>query len=266
MSASMPGRADARQLAIATLVAAAMLVVALGTEALRARTATMSPEAAPSLEQTVPVAFGEWTEVDTDHVRIVNPEIEETVAKAYSQVVTRTYRNATGYRVMLSVAYGQNQSRALQVHRPEVCFAAQGFAISGLAKRTLAVASVRGGELPVMQLVARIGPRIEPVTYWLRIGSGVARGNVEQGLARVSHGLKGIPFDGLVFRVSSLDADTAEAFAQQAAFVSALLGGLPEAGRAVLVGGSMVAGVVGTAGTAGVAGAVEAAAAAGSGG
>lgn len=248
MSASMPGRSGRGPVGIAAVVAAAMLVVALGTEALRSRTATMSPEAAPSLEQVVPVAFGAWHEVETEHVRIVNPEIEETVAKSYSQVVARTYRNATGYRVMLSVAYGQNQSRALQVHRPEVCFAAQGFAISELAKRTLAVASVRGGELPVMQLVARIGPRIEPVTYWLRIGSGVARGNVEQGLARVSHGLRGIPFDGLVFRVSSLDADTSEAFAQQAAFVSALLGALPEASRIVLVGGSMGAASEGTGG------------------
>lgn len=59
----------------------------------------------------------------------ITPELANNLDKLYSQTLTRTYINNDGYRIMLSVAYGENQlsSDVTQVHRPEFCYVAQGF-------------------------------------------------------------------------------------------------------------------------------------------
>jgi EpsI family protein len=41
------------------------------------------------------------------------------------------YVNASGYRIMLSLAYGSDQRGALQAHKPEVRYPAQGFTLHG---------------------------------------------------------------------------------------------------------------------------------------
>ena len=57
-----------------------------------------------SLDTTVPKTFGEWTEVDTQGAQVVNPQTQELLDKLYSQILTRTYVNKDGYRIMLSMA------------------------------------------------------------------------------------------------------------------------------------------------------------------
>jgi EpsI family protein len=47
----------------------------------------------------------------------------------YSQFLNRVYVNATGYRIMLLLAYGSDQHGSLQADKPEVCYPAQGFAL-----------------------------------------------------------------------------------------------------------------------------------------
>jgi len=49
--------------------------------------------------------------------------------KLYSQILNRVYVNATGYRIMLLLAYGSDQHGSLQADKPEVCYPAQGFAL-----------------------------------------------------------------------------------------------------------------------------------------
>lgn len=172
------------------------------------------------LERAVPERFGDWKTDQSIKAQIVSPDLQARLDQLYSDTVTRTYVNERGDRIMLSIAYGANQSRSLQVHKPEVCYKAQGFEILRAEKRLV---HVRIGDIPAMQLVARQGARNEPITYWIRIGDRVVRGWFEQNLARISYGLKGGVPDGLLFRVSSISGDSAKAFELQRAFIDEFL-------------------------------------------
>lgn len=185
------------------------------------------------LESLIPQSFGEWRHHELGAAVVVNPEVTAELNEIYSQTLSRTYVNARGDTIMLSIAYGDNQSRSLQVHRPEVCYSAQGFVVSALEKTVLPTSS---GDIPVMQLVAKQGPRIEPITYWVLIGHKVVRGNIEQGVARLEYGLSGTIADGLLFRVSTITADKQDAYTVQKDFVNALMARLPASQRSRLIG------------------------------
>jgi EpsI family protein len=172
------------------------------------------------LERLVPERFGNWRIDESIRAQIVSPDLQARLDELYSDTVTRTYVNESGDRIMLSLAYGSNQSRSLQVHKPEICYKAQGFDILRAEKRLV---HVRIGDIPAMQLVARQGTRYEPITYWIRVGDRVVRGWVEQNLARISYGLKGEIPDGLLFRVSSISVDSASAFELQQNFIDQFL-------------------------------------------
>lgn len=168
----------------------------------------------------LPNQFGDWKKVETLSSAIVNPEVKSQLDEIYSETVSQVYQNARGDLIMVAIAYGDTQSRQMQVHRPEVCYAAQGFQIVEKEKQVIQTNIV---ELPVMHLVAKQGNRVEPITYWIRIGDKIVRGNVEQGLARLSYGLKGKIPDGLLFRVSTISNDTKSAFLLEEAFIIKLL-------------------------------------------
>ncbi|MBV5336464.1 MAG: EpsI family protein, partial [Deltaproteobacteria bacterium] len=80
-----------------------------------------------NLQTLVPTAFGDWREEVQTSAMIVDPQQKETIDKIYKQTLSRTYINASGERVMLSLAYGDDQRDSMQLHYPEVCYPAQGF-------------------------------------------------------------------------------------------------------------------------------------------
>ena len=185
------------------------------------------------LEKIIPTSFGDWQEIKQSGQQIVNPQELQMLNEIYSQTLSKSYVNSAGYRIMLSIAYGGDQSRDLQVHRPEVCYAAQGFQTSEQQKVVLNIADK---PVPAMRLMARLGSRNEPVTYWVRIGDKIVRGNLEQGFARLSYGLKGKIADGLLFRVSSIDKDSSAAYVNQDKFVSDLTKATLDADKPSLIG------------------------------
>jgi EpsI family protein len=90
-----------------------------------------------TLETAVPKGFGEWSEIPEQAVRVVNPQVDQFIKLLYSQTLSRTYVNRDGYRIMLSLAYGDDQRGGLQAHRPEVCYPAQGFTVEWMQDGTL---------------------------------------------------------------------------------------------------------------------------------
>lgn len=190
----------------------------------------------PNLEQLVPTSFGEWRVDDSAATMVVSPQMQAVLEKIYSQTLTRTYINQRGQRIMLSLAYGADQSRALQVHKPEVCYEAQGFRVKN-AQRADVPTSL--GHLPVMRVLALRNNRSEPITYWIRSGDELIRGWFEQNRARLLTGLKGHIPDGLLVRVSSIDADPERAYQMQDAFVRDMLGSLSAPGRQMLLGSDL---------------------------
>jgi EpsI family protein len=194
---------------------------------------TADPGAAFDLEAAVPAAFAGWR-IDPGVMPVsLAPDVEANLARLYRQIVARTYVNPSGERMMLTVAHGGDQSDALKAHRQEVCYRAQGFAVAGLERGSVPAA---GREVPVTRFLAVRGERVEPVTYWFTMGDRVVLGRLERLRVQLENGLRGRVPDGLLVRVSSLDADPARAHAAQAAFVAALAAAVPDRHAARLVG------------------------------
>lgn len=190
--------------------------------------------AATDLEAMIPKQFGEWKLDPTVMPLLINPALQAVLDKIYSQTLARTYINSRGERVMLSLAYGGDQSDSMQVHKPEVCYPAQGFQ---MLKQEDGNLDTGFGNLAVRRLVAQQGPRIEPITYWIRVGDTVAiLSGIRWKLEQVKYGLTGKVPDGLIFRVSSISANESKAFQQQGEFVRDLLSFIDNSARSKLIG------------------------------
>ena len=186
------------------------------------------------LEVLIPKTFGDWKMDETIAPLIANPEQEAMIQKIYSQTLTRTYINSSGDRIMLSIAYGGDQSDTMSVHKPEVCYPAQGFQI---LKNTADTFSTGAGEIPVKRLVATQGRRIEPITYWTTVGEKVAAVNgLMWKLNVLKYGLTGKIPDGLLFRISSIQADETQAYQTQDEFARDLLKVMSPSGRERIIG------------------------------
>lgn len=206
------------------LLALMLLSAALGA-ALRPRISLADERAPIDLATMVPLAFGDWREEPNLYAQVVNPQQKSVLDKVYSQTLSRTYVNAQGYRIMLSIAYGKNQSDALALHKPEVCYPAQGFQV--MSKQSM-VLDLPGGKLPVKRIETSGGAqRYEPVTYWTMIGEVAVIAGTEKKLAEMHYGLRGEIPDGLLFRVSSIDRDSQHAFPLHESFVTDILASMP---------------------------------------
>lgn len=186
-----------------------------------------------NLSESVPRTFGDWR-IDPAVAPItVSPDVQAQLDKLYSQTLMRTYVNSHGERVMLAIAYGGDQSRATQVHKPEVCYPMQGFQITSIVS---GVMDTLKGQIPIMRLVAVQGRRIEPITYWIAVGDTVVRGAVEQNLARLKYGLTGTVPDGMLVRVSTISRDEKASYQIQDRFLADMLGSMPPQDAARLLG------------------------------
>ncbi len=182
----------------------------------------------PDLETLFPQEFADW-QVDVRSSMVMpSPQTQALLASIYNQTLTRTYINSLGYRVMLSVAYGGDQSDATRAHLPEVCYPAQGFQITSNEAGQI---NLLNRPIGVRYLMSQYGNRYEPVTYWLVVGDQVTVSRTDQKLAQFRLGLKGYIPDGMLVRVSSIDRSPAHGYQQQEAFLRDLAQAVPEAGR-----------------------------------
>lgn len=185
----------------------------------------LSDTVAPiNLKSTVPSKFGEWEELETPNSQIVDPSSKALIDLIYTETLSKTYVNRLGYRIMLSIAYGRDQRDSLQLHQPEVCYPAQGFEILSKERKRM---TLPDREVGITQMTSRLGSRNEPVTYWTMVGEYVYQGNLSKKLAEFRYAKKGLIADGMLFRVSSIDSDTARAFELQQRFSSEFIAALP---------------------------------------
>jgi EpsI family protein len=222
-----------RRFAASLVLGVAMALTSALTGALTPKQHVASASSQFSLEAMVPKRFGGWTVDDTIVPLKPDPEQQTVLEKIYDQTLSRTYVNGEGQRVMLSIAYGGDQSKALQLHLPEVCYVAQGFQM--LDERSDALAT-GFGKLPVKRLVARQGQRNEPITYWITIGDRAVMSGIQQKLQRMAYGLSGKIPDGMLVRVSTIQASETDAFRLQDRFVADMLGVMAPRDRVRLLG------------------------------
>lgn len=184
------------------------------------------------LETAIPKGIGDWA-LTRSIAQITTPELQKEIERIYSQTVDRTYVNSKGQMIMLSVAYGSNQTRTLRAHNQQYCYQSQGFQIRSLADAEL---TVDGVEVPVVRMVADNGMRVEPVTYWFIMGDYWASGSLDRNLIQIKYALTGVIPDGYLFRVSSIGANAETAFEIQHQFIRQLLGAVTPALRQKLLG------------------------------
>ena len=185
------------------------------------------------LDSRVPKAFGEWRLDPTVVPLQVDPDTQARLNRIYNQTLSRTYINRDGERIMLSMAYGGDQSDQMGLHKPETCYSAQGFDIRSNVPVEVQLPQ---GMLPARQLLAVAGGRSEPITYWVTIGDKVTRSGIDQRLEEIRIGLTGTVPDGMLVRISTIDTDTTHAYRIQEEFIRSLIASLPAQDRARLIG------------------------------
>lgn len=220
---------DRRALAVccAMLGTAAVAIAAKPTEQI------VASRPAIQLESMVPASFGEWRIDPQWTLMPVAPDVQQKIDQIYTQVLMRTYINERGERVMLSISYGGDQTGRLRVHRPESCYAAQGFEIKKVSEESV---MLMGQALPVNRLMARQGHRNEPITYWIRVGESTVVDNVGQRLVQLGYGLSGKVPDGMIVRLSSITTDMQGAYRLHDRFLQDMVKKMTPADRAQLIG------------------------------
>jgi len=202
------------------LVAALMVGAAVAANTYKPTNRLADHKPKIELDHQIPKTFGDWTE-DISQIPILpNPQVQAKLDVLYSSTLARTYRNKAGQRVMLSIAYGSDQSsEATSVHRPEFCYSAQGFKVNNLGEATAAIGN---RNLNVQRLRGVLGQRREPITYWITLDETATLPGFSRKYEQLRFGLRGQIPDGLLFRVSSIGSDDGESFKLQEQFLNDL--------------------------------------------
>jgi len=195
------------------------------------------------LASLVPVKFAEWRETPLAS-DAVDPRAQlpgETDREApYDDVLMRGYTNPRGDIVVLALAYGSHQRQELKIHRPELCYTAQGFEVLRRMPVDLPLTGVSAQPARGARMLVRGADRLETVSYWIRIGDLYSRGAWKTRAHILAEGLSGHVVDGILVRVSQIVPDAASAtpqrFALQEDFLAQLVRALPANARDLLVG------------------------------
>lgn len=221
------------------LVLAALGLGALATaEALRPRKRLVLLKGG-KIEDAIPTAFAGW-EAETVS-ELVRPEMAGRLAKTlYSETVARTYFDERGAAIMVLAAYGDTQSDLLQLHRPESCYPAVGFALR--MQQSVNLALPGGGALPARKVVAAKEDRQESIVYWTRMGEELPQTGEDQRSARLKNAVKGYVPDGILVRCSTM-GDPTSSFALLERFVADMLKAVPKDKLPALVGTRIANGI-----------------------
>jgi EpsI family protein len=184
-----------------------------------------------NIDKHLPTKFGDWAPVPALNV-IAPPAADSLERQLYNQEASRGFQDPDGHVVMLMVAYGEIQSERLYLHHPELCYTAQGFRVS---RRNYANLDYSPSAPPIKltRLVATREERLEPISYWMRIGYD---STTSLWTLKLRYGLKGWIPDGALFRVSTIGISPDESFRIQDKFIRDLLSSVDPETRAFMVG------------------------------
>jgi EpsI family protein len=209
------------------LASIAILSSAVLAEVLAPRELMARSSASLDLENVIPKQFGTWSLASgIAPVTPADPEgyiQADPYSRIYSQEVGRAYTDGHGNIVMLMVAYGPVQNFRLKAHRPEMCYTAAGFRVSG---KTNAEVRFRQDAPPLKmaRVIAERESRFEPISYWMRVGNDITTGVVDRQIIRLKYGLRGIIPDGALMRVSTIGLSEEASYKVQEQFIRDLLG------------------------------------------
>lgn len=217
MHSASPNRLSAR---VAVAVLLAFVITAATAYILKPTYYLADFKTKIDLSNQIPIKFAGWQE-DTSFVPVLpNPQVQAKLDVLYSSTLARTYINSKGQRVMLSVAYGSDQSSEVTaVHRPEFCYSAQGFKVTNLGLSSVPVGQ---RNIKVQHLLGVLGQRYEPISYWITVDETATLPGFGRKLIQIRYGLQNKIPDGLLFRLSTVGMKQDESFALQRQFLSDL--------------------------------------------
>lgn len=206
----------------------------LFAESIRPRRYLADTRGPISLDKDVPKTLPGWVKFDGGQTVLPSPEVTAALARIYTDTLDRTFLDDDGQGVMLSIAYGRDQGNELNAaHRPEYCYRAQGF---DLSQESLVSLDLGSTTINAISLLATKPGRTEHITYWLTIGTDIISKNIERKLSQIRYGLHGDIPDGVIFRISSINMNSADALALHNKFLRSLQPATPEPLRSLLFG------------------------------
>lgn len=187
------------------------------------------------LDEMVPAQFGEWRPDPKQAPLVIDPSQLELANKLYQETLNRTYVDNAGHRMMLTIAYGRDQSEGVQLHTPEFCYPASGIPVGPATHQTI---SLGFKQQPVVRLVGRrSNGLLEPITYWVTMGDYVVNGGPRARRdTRFKYGFEGFIPDGALFRLSSIGTNPESEYLRQDAFLMDLFLALRAKDRTLLAG------------------------------
>lgn len=215
------------------LLAALMFAASVLAYAIKPTTRLVDLQPREKLESIIPNQFGDWRGMPGNNIVLADPQMRENLERLYTETLSRTYIDSKGRRIMLSIAYGEDQRDSMSMHYPEVCYPAQGFETRSDRKGQI---STPYGPIQVKRLEMTLGQRNEPVTYWTMIGEHQSLGGVDKKLNEMRYSLGGVIPDGLLFRVSSIGRDSEVIYRDHEDFIAALLAAVSAEARLRLAG------------------------------
>ena len=216
---------DRRKLLLGLLFGSAAAVAAWGKPRIR-----LDYLGRQKLGDLVPKTIGPWKFVAASGL-VIPPE-DQLSRTLYSQLLTRVYSDGENPPVMLLIAQSGSQTGILQVHRPETCYTAGGYAISRLSPHSIRIGS---SILQANGLDATAEGVTEHVLYWTRVGDRVPASWRDQKIAVAEQNLRGIIPDAILVRISTISNDPGVARATLDAFASALVHSVPPERRSVFI-------------------------------
>lgn len=182
------------------------------------------------LESILPETIGPWRFYSKSG--LVVPPSDQLSQQLYSQLLTRVYVAPDMSPVMILIAQSASQTGVLQVHRPEICYPAGGYQLSGQAPVDL---PLQAGPLRATAFTATAGSRIEHLIYWTRVGTAMPVSWTEQRIAVAKANIMGDLPDAVLVRISTLSPERDASLGLLRSFATTLVSSLSAEGRRVLV-------------------------------
>ena len=234
MSLRIPSTTLTRTIVICCALVAAAVMAQVLQPKLTAQTGR------PALDAVIPKQFGNWQVLPNNAIQVdvaLNAN-EATRDRPYDDLLSRTYSNGQSV-IMLALAYGSQQRQEVKIHRPELCYPAQGLAVTSLAPTSFPIHSPSNTPVTGQRMVAKAGPgAIELVSYWIRIGSTFSDSPWLTRYVIIREGLAGKMTDGILVRVSQRvpeNADPEPYFQAQEKFLAELVSATPVDGKKLLI-------------------------------
>lgn len=164
---------------------------------------------AETFANQIPIQFGEWQRVPRRTMAIdlyQKIDGERNTDNPYDDTFIQSYRNQHGQVVELAIAYGGLQRQEIKVHRPELCYYAQGYQVLSNTRNNIALSTI-GGSIKGQSMQVRHGKEQQLVSYWIRIGDLFSQSAWQTRLYLITQGLLGNVPDGVLVRVSSVLPD-----------------------------------------------------------